>query len=244
MLALPTLSIAIIVNDASHRVGSVIDEASVALKHAAALDFIVIDDATSDETGQTLSALAIEDDRIRLYRQPSPIGADAALWQAGTVAKGDWIVTLDAYGRDDPHDLPDMICDARQQALALVEGIPLNPRCRWRAAGLRIARTLGLTVLRSDRSNLYLIQRHALTTLPCVDRLRCFLPMLIRRSGGRIGRYQVNARHVPQAPHASLWQAPAQTAANARDWLGMWWLSRRWHAQRTLQQRRNRVYAR
>jgi dolichol-phosphate mannosyltransferase len=248
MLELPTLSLVIIVQDATHRVGSVIAEASRALRHATSLEFIVIDAASGEsddgDDRDNLTQLADTDSRIRLYRQTAAIGADAALWQAGSLARGEWIVTLDARGRDDPHDIPDMLCEARHQGLTLVEGIPLDPRCRWRKPLFRAARSVGIELADSERCGLRLIQRDVLTALPSVESLHRFLPLLIRRSGGRIGSYRVNRRQVTSTPRPSHWSIPARIAGHARDWLGMWWLSRRWHAQRPPSKRRVRVYAR
>ena len=244
MLELPKLSLVITVHDASHAVGRVVAEASSALRHAAGLEFIVIDDATSENDEDALSQLAASDSRVRLYRQATAIGADAALWQAGRLARGEWIATLDAQGRDDPHDIPEMLSEARHQGLTLVEGIPLDPRCRWRRSLFRAFRRLGIELADSERAGLRLIRRDVLIALPSVDRLHRFLPLLIRRSGGHIGSYRVNLRHGTQAARSSLWHLPANLAGHARDWLGMWWLSRRWHAQRITGKRRVRGYAR
>jgi len=244
MLELPKLSLVITVHDASHQVGRVVAEASSALRHAASLEFIVIDDATGENDEGELARLASNDSRIRLYHQAKAIGADAALWQAGNLAQGAWIATLDAQGRDDPHDIPDMLCQARHQGLTLVEGIPLDPRCRWKRTFFRTIRKLGIELADSERVGLRLIRRDALIVLPSVERLHRFLPLLIRRSGGHVGSYRVNLRHVIQSPQPSPGYLPARLMGHIRDWLGMWWLSRRWHVQRVPSKRRVRVYAR
>lgn len=244
MLALPKLSIVITVTDASHRVASVIDEASRALSHATLLDFIVVDDATDDTTQRELAALADADERVRLYRQPTAMGTDAALWQAAELALGEWIVTLDAYGRDDPHDVPEMLCDAQQYGLTLVEGIPLAPRCRWKRTACRIARSVGIELTDSIKCGLRLVRKDALSALPPIERLHRFLPLLIRRGGGRIGIYRVNPRYANEAPGMTFRQWPLRTLGDVRDWLGVYWLSRRWRPRRTLDRGRSRALAR
>lgn len=244
MLALPKLTLVITVDAAAHCAARVVDETSDALRHAAALEFVIIDDASGENDEGALARLAVADERVRLYRHSTAIGADAALWQAGQLARGEWIATLDAYGRDDPHDIPDMLCEARHQGLTLIEGIPVDPRCRWKRSLFRLMRTVGMELAGSGRCGLRLIRRDVLTTLPSVENLHRFLPLLIRRGGGRVGSYRVNLRHVAQAPRPSLWNLPARSAGHARDWLGMWWLSRRWHALRPTRKRRVRVYAR
>ncbi|GHB28640.1 glycosyltransferase [Salinicola rhizosphaerae] len=244
MLALPSLSIVIVVADARHRVADIIAETRRALVHASDLEFVVIDDATDDDTARGLVAMAAQDDRVRLYRQATPVGNDAALWQASSEAASEWIITLDAYGRDDPNDLPTMIADARHQGLTLVEGVPLGPHCRWRATMRRAGQAMGVAGPEGGKGGLRVVQREALLALPCVDRLQAFLPLLIRRGGGCVGSCPVNVRHVDQAPSASWRSAPSQRLADTRDWLGMWWLSRRWHAKRLSGRGRQRAYAR
>ncbi|OLO04434.1 MULTISPECIES: glycosyltransferase [Salinicola] len=244
MLELPKLSLVVTVHDTFHQVGRVVAEASSALRHAAKLEFIVIDDASGENDEGELARLAAGDNRIRLYRQATPIGTDAAFWQAGNLARGVWVATLDAEGRDDPHDIPDMLCQAQHQGLALVEGIPLDPRCRWKRAIFRGARKLGIELAGSERAGLRLIRRDVLVALPSVESLHRFLPLLIRRGGGRIGSYRVNLRQAARSSRFSPWYLPARLTAHARDWLGMWWLSRRWHVQRVSSKRRVRGYAR
>ncbi|MDH4572558.1 glycosyltransferase family 2 protein [Salinicola acroporae] len=242
MLELPKLSLVIIVHDASHRVEHVVAEASTALRHAAALEFVVIDDASGESDHGRLARLAATDDRIRLYRQSTPTGGDAASWRAGNLARGEWIATLAADGRDDPHDIPDMLCEAEHQGLTLVEGIPLDPRCRWKRALFRAFRRAGIELADGDSCGLRLVKREALVALPSIDKLQRFLPLLIRRRGGQTSSYRVNLR-APSA-HASPWQLAAGSLGHARDWLGMWWLSRRWHPSHRPAKRRMRVYAR
>ncbi|WP_251976894.1 glycosyltransferase family 2 protein [Salinicola avicenniae] len=244
MLALPKLSIVLIVSDRHHRVPAVIDEASRALPHAETLDIVIIDDATETANGQRLHALAAADPRVRLYRQPTPIGDDAALRQAVALVNGEWVARLDAYGRDDPHDLPDMLCEARQYGLTLVQGVPLDPRCRWRASLLRVARRFGLESRRSGTYGMRLIRRDVLATLPAVNRVQHFLPMLIRRTGGRVGTLYVNRRPSRQAPRPALRQLPLQLLRDTLDGLGMWWLTKRWHADKPSLKRRQRGYVR
>lgn len=244
MLELPKLSLVITVHDASHQVRRVVAEASSALRHAAGLEFIIIDDACGENPEGELAQLAADDSRVRLYRQHASVGADAALWQAGTLATGSWVATLDPQGHDDPHDIPDMLCQAQHQGLTLIEGIPLDPKNRWKRGVFRVVRKMGVELADSERVGLRLIQRDALSLLPCVDRLHRFLPLLIRRSGGHVGSYRVNLRNVPEASRVSAWHAPARMAGYTRDWLGMWWLSRRWHSQLVSGKGRTGGYAR
>lgn len=242
MLELPKLSLVITVHDASHRVEHVVAEASSALRQAAGLEFVVIDDASGESDHGRLAQLAAADSRVKLYRQPTATGADAASWRAGNLAHGEWIATLSADGRDDPHDIPDMLCLAEYQGLTLVEGIPLDPRCRWKRALVRTLRSVGIELAGGECCGLRVVKRDALVALPCVDKLQRFLPLLIRRRGGQTGSYRVNLRAT--SAHASPWQLSVRSMGHARDWLGMWWLSRRWHPSHTPAKRRVRIYAR
>lgn len=244
MLALPKLSIVITVTDGSHRIDGVIREALQALHHASQLDFIVIDDATQESTTRDLARLGQRDARVRVFRQAVPIGRDAALSYAAELAEGEWIVTLDATGRDDPHDIPDMLCDAQQSGLTLVQGVPLAPRCRYRRVGARAAGALGITLEDDGGCGMRLIHREALAELPAVARLHRYLPLLVERGGGRVGSYPVSVRSGRGSVKRDAFRWPARALGDMRDALGMWWFSRRWHPRRPLGNRSTRDYVR
>jgi succinoglycan biosynthesis protein ExoO len=69
---------------------------SAAAQAMPALEIIVVDDASGDETAQIAGVMAEKDERIRLLRQQTNRGPSAARNRAIAAAQGDWIAVLDA----------------------------------------------------------------------------------------------------------------------------------------------------
>ncbi|WP_110688020.1 glycosyltransferase [Salinicola aestuarinus] len=225
MLALPSLSILITVTDATHRVQSVVEEASRALRHARSLEFIVVDDATASLTAESLARLAESDSRVRVLRQSLPIGEDAALLRAGEVAANEWVATLDASGRDDPHDLPEMLCQARHHGLTLVHGKAMAP-IGYRDRATHWVASLGRSGS-SHHHGMDLVRRDALALMPDMTGLKRYLPLLVARRGWLMECHAANPRPGIQRPARALYRLPLEALITARDALGMAWFSRR-----------------
>ncbi|WP_110666243.1 glycosyltransferase [Salinicola halophilus] len=225
MLALPSLSVLITVTDATHRVQSLVREASCALRHARALEFIVVDDATASPTAAALARLAESDPRVRVLRQRTAIGKDAALWRACESARSEWVVTLDATGRDDPYDLPEMFCHALHQGLTLIHGRALAPSgYRKRLAAWASA----CGIHRGDTHHgMRLVRQAALVSLPVMPGLERYLPLLVARQGGLIERHPAHVRPGTRPPARAFYRWPLEMLGTARDRLGVAWFSRR-----------------
>jgi succinoglycan biosynthesis protein ExoO len=64
-------------------------------QRGAAIEVVVIDDASSDETAEIVQAMAQEDPRIVLIRRAANGGPSAARNEAMAVARGHWLAILD-----------------------------------------------------------------------------------------------------------------------------------------------------
>ncbi|WP_353979349.1 glycosyltransferase [Salinicola endophyticus] len=220
MLALPKLSLIVFATDPAARVAALIEEASSALVHARALEFLILDGGHDARLAKALEGLSLKADQIKVLPWASDI--DAALAQAARQAQGDWLVTLDSSGRADPHDLPDILCAARHQGLALVQGRAHHAS----GAGHWLARLAApFTTSHQFAQGLYLIEREALCALPPLKGLMRFLPLLIRRSGGRVGQHPIHWRTPGEAIATS---APRPSFATLGETLRQWRQARRW----------------
>ncbi|MBI1687013.1 glycosyltransferase family 2 protein [Caulobacter hibisci] len=59
-------------------------------------EIIIVDDASTDDTPDRVLAMAVEDPRIKLLRQPARAGASAARNRGVNAAAADWIAFLDS----------------------------------------------------------------------------------------------------------------------------------------------------
>lgn len=118
-------------------------------------------------------------------------------------SRGEWVVTLDGDGQNDPRDIPrllDRVEDRGRPAnLRLVAGIRRERRDDWlRRCSSRIANGVRSSIL-GDKvcdtgCGLKAIEREAFLNLPFFDHMHRFLPALIARGGGDIVTVEVGHR--------------------------------------------------
>ncbi len=95
-----------------------------------AFEVLVLDDGSSDRTGELVVAIAARDPRVRLLRgQPLPpgwAGKPYACHQLAAAAKGEWLLFTDADTIHAPDMLISALTYARAHRLSLVSGFPFQ----------------------------------------------------------------------------------------------------------------------
>lgn len=95
--------------------------AEVAAKHAWEMEFIFVDDGSTDGSWSVINQLARQDARVTGIRFRRNFGKAAALAAGIRQARGEWICTLDADLQDDPGEIPRLF-DELQKGYDLVTG--------------------------------------------------------------------------------------------------------------------------
>ena len=72
------------------------------------LEVIVIDDGSSDSTSQIVERFSLIDNRVKLFSLMTNSGHMAALTAGLQICRGDWVLTIDADGQDDPNLIVEM----------------------------------------------------------------------------------------------------------------------------------------
>jgi glycosyltransferase involved in cell wall biosynthesis len=72
-------------------------------------ELVVIDDCSSDRTGEIVQNLAQDESRIKYFRQPSNMGKTEALKTGFSLTSGDVVIVQDADLEYDPAEIPDVI---------------------------------------------------------------------------------------------------------------------------------------
>src|SRR4051794_2113503 len=120
----PELSIVVPVQNESPNIKPLYDELTQTLgQFGRSYEILIVDDGSTDDTFEQLSALQMRDPRLRVIRFRRNFGQTAAFAAGFAHARGRLIVTSDGDLQNDPHDIPAMV--------ARVES-GLDIVCGWR----------------------------------------------------------------------------------------------------------------
>ena len=124
--ALPAVSVLIPARDEERAIRAAVE--SVLASEGVTLEVVVMDDASTDETGAIVAELAALDPRVRLERAPAlPPGWNGkqhACWALAQVARHERMCFMDADVRLEPGALARMLGFQEESGAALVSGFP------------------------------------------------------------------------------------------------------------------------
>lgn len=200
-----------------------------------AFELIVVDDCSTDETrARLLTARATLAAPLRVVAHQVNSGQSAAICSGVDAARGEWIVTLDGDGQNDPADIPNLI--RVLDSLPASGGRPIICGHRTtrrdtfvRRLSSRIANAVRGALLRDETPDtgcgLKLIQREAFLRLPRFDHMHRFLPALVRRDGGSV--IAVPVGHRARQGGVSKYGIHNRLWVGIVDIVGVMWLVRR-----------------
>ena len=167
---------------------------------ARALELLLVDDASTDDTWDRIQEAQHTDSRIRAIHHLQRGGQSAALWTGFRASRGEIIGTLDGDLQNDPADLPrllaelatcDLVCGVRTQRMD-------SAVRRLSSRVARVARRVVLGVdFRDSACNLRAFKRGVLDTLPAFDGIHRFMPILAQNGGAIVKEMPV--AHDPRA---------------------------------------------
>ncbi len=181
-------------------------------------EIILVNDGSTDATGREIADALARWPHCRVLTHPHNRGQGAALLTGLQAARGEFILTMDGDGQNDPRDFPLL--------LAPVEAGALDVACGWRVdrhdstlrrAMSRLANAVRRRVLRDDLHDtgcqLRVMRREVIATLFPIDLMQSFLPSIAVAAGFRVGELPV--RHHPRTRGQAhfglrqLWWKPA-----------------------------------
>ncbi|WP_440995856.1 glycosyltransferase family 2 protein [Arhodomonas sp. SL1] len=225
------LSVVIPVLDEAPNIPGLARELGHALADIEAYEIVFVDDGSSDDTQEVLAVLSAADPRIRLITHPANRGQSAALTSGVRAARGEWVVSLDGDGQNDPADIPRLLVEQQRSGAHLVTGWRRRRRDRWhRRWSSRVANTVRGRLLGDDCPDtgcgLKLFRRADFLDLPRFDHMHRFLPALFRRAGLPVASVAVS--HRARAAGHSKYGLFDRLWVGVVDLLGVSWLGRRW----------------
>lgn len=229
----PTLSVVVPVRNEADNIQPLIEEIHGALEGRFEFEVIYVDDGSTDATAENLDAARARFPRLRVLRHAESCGQSTAIWTGANAAEGEWIVTLDGDGQNDPADIPALAGIALADeggTLHLVTGIRARRKDTWvKRISSRLANRIRQCLLRDGVTDtgcgLKVMRRTAFLKLPYFDHMHRYYPALIIRGGGTIRCVDVN--HRPRLRGVSNYGFWDRLWVGITDLFGVVWLSRR-----------------
>lgn len=224
------LSVVIPVHNEADNIVPLIQEIRLALAGTVDYEIIYVNDGSTDETATCLSLAKSRYPELRIINHAQSCGQSTALRTGIKAANGNWIVTMDGDGQNDPADIKTLI-SARQEGVDLVGG---NRRHARRDSWVKRASSVIANNVRSRLLNdstpdtgcgLKLIRREVFLDLPYFDHMHRFLPALVLRRGGSVISVPVN--HRSREHGKSKYGTLDRLLVGIVDLIGMLWLVRR-----------------
>jgi glycosyltransferase involved in cell wall biosynthesis len=161
-------------------------------------EVLYIDDGSRDGTDRVIERLSAADPRVRGVSFRGNYGKSAALATGFRLARGEWVVTMDADLQDDPAELP-RLAEALEGGLDLVSGWkqnrqdPLSKTLPSKFFNFVTSRVVGLK-LHDFNCGFKLYRREVTEALHVYGELHRFLPALAHWAGFRVGEVPVHHR--------------------------------------------------
>jgi len=153
-------------------------------------ELIFVDDGSDDDSVKILAGLQEQDPRVRVAEFSRNFGKSAALSCGFDLARGDYIITLDADLQDDPKELPRMI-EKLEQGADLVSGWKKtrhDPPGRLLLSKIfnGVVRTVSGVKLHDFNCGFKAIRREALEGIRLYGDLHRYLAVMIAHRGYRV----------------------------------------------------------
>ncbi len=191
---------------------------------------VLVDDGSSDGSGEMLEQLTAEWPRTTIVRCPVNRGQAAALLEALRRVEAPLAATLDGDGQNDPADIPAMMRFLESSGSDMVVGIRASRRdSALRRAMSRAANWVRSGLLGDGVSDsgcaLKVFRREVIGSFLPIRTLYSFMPAMAAAAGFRVAEMAV--RHHPRAGGTSSYGMRAFLWRPLLDLLGMWWFLRR-----------------
>lgn len=214
-------------------IGRLVEETYAAVPADHLKEVIVVDDCSTDATGDDVKALMAIYPSLRYLRHGSRCGQSAAIRTGVYAATAPLIATMDGDGQNDPHDIPNLhakLGASLNEAPMMVSGVRVS---RKAVGSRRVASIIGNTVRNAAfRDNcpdsgcgIKIYWREAYMRVPFFTAMHRFMPALFLIAGYQVAYEPVNDR--PRAVGQSKYTNIGRMFGGIYDLLGMIWLRRR-----------------
>ena len=223
-------------------VANLVKEIAAAGKECNLHEIIFVDDNSSDNTLEVLTAMKKEFPSLRVIHHENQCGQSAAIFTGIKAARSDWVVTLDGDGQNIPGDIPKLVgalADSENDNIKLVNGNRNrgeNRKDSWiKKVSSKIANSVRSSMLKDNIPDsgcgLKLMHRETYLSLPYFTNLHRFTPALFIRTGAEI--LSVNVGHRPRESGNSHYGLFNRLWIGIVDLLGVTWLMKKGYRAQT-----------
>lgn len=156
------------------------------------VEFVYVDDQSTDATPQILNEIAAEDPRVSVLRLKRNYGQTTALAAGFDFASGDVIISMDGDLQHDPSDIPVMLDAFESTGCDIVSGWRqkrvdnfLLRRLPSRVANWVMARLSGVDI-HDFGTTFKVYRREAIKDIPLYGEMHRFIPALAAWNGAKI----------------------------------------------------------
>ncbi len=228
-----TLAVIIPAHDEEGNIGRLVHEIFRVVPQGILSEVIVIDDGSSDGTGDEIKSLIPAYPKLRYMRHRVRAGQSAAVRTGVLATRRPLIATLDGDGQNDPADIPSLlqrIGAPDRGGPAFVGGIRRKRKTR---RSRRMASLLGNTARRAilgddcpdSACGIKVFRREAFLRLPFFTSMHRFNPALFLMHGYAVDYMPVNDR--PRLAGHSKYTNLSRLLIGLLDIVGILWLRRR-----------------
>lgn len=226
----PQISVILPVFNEEGNLRALLEEITATLRaRDARFEVIAVDDASSDGSLARLHELQGVHPELRVLRHRYNAGQSAAFAAGFAHARGAVVVTLDADGQNDPHDIPALL-DALQPGIDCVTGIRRQREdSPMRRLSSKVANAYRNWITGDHVTDagctFRAVRRAALREVPVFNGLHRFLPTILRRQGFVVIELPVN--HRPRLAGQSKYGVRNRLWRGLRDCFAMRWYAAR-----------------
>ncbi|MFC1699902.1 glycosyltransferase family 2 protein [Candidatus Omnitrophota bacterium] len=191
-------------------------------------EIIAVDDASTDNSLESLKRLAARFARLRIIRFIRNCGQSAAFDAGFRLAQGEIIVTMDADLQYDPEDIPRLLEQLRDFEMAC--GWRKHRQDHWlKLVSTKIANSvrnsLSAENIKDTGCSLKAFKRSYLKNIKMYKGMHRFLPTLLKMQGARV--IEVEVRHFPRKFGRSKYNIRNRLFRSFCDLLFVIWMKKR-----------------